>query len=177
MPIANSNSPRGFQIYRCANKNGPTIVPRTVNGARVKDIMIGDYVTIQVDGSVLRTTSNAATGLHGVVVGIQLNPKSQSSQGPESQDYIPAADAGAVLVCEDSVTEFVVQIATFTAATDVLENAELVDADGDQTLRQSRQSITAGNAQFRVIELADMPANNAAGAFALVVVRNLLAPM
>lgn len=175
MPIANSNSPRGFQIYRCANKNGPTIVPRTVAAGRVNDIMIGDYVTIQVDGSVIRTASNAATGQHGVVVGIQLNPK--SGQGPESQDYIPAADAGAVLVCEDSVTEFLVQIAAFTAATDVLANAELVDAAGDQTLRQSRQSITLGNAQFRVIELADMPANNSAGAFALVVVRNLLAPM
>lgn len=177
MPIANSNSPRGFQIYRCANKNGPTIVPRVVNAARATDLMIGDYYTIGVDGSATRTTSNAATGSHGIVVGIQLNPKSQNSQGPESQDYIPLADAGAILGCEDGVTEFLVQIAAFTQATDVLANAELVDAAGDQTLRQSRQSITLGNAQFRIIELADLPANNAAGAFALVVVRNLLAPM
>ena len=141
---------------------------------RVKDLMIGDAYAVDVAGNATRVTA-AGNTLRGVVEGIDLRPIAASAQGPVSQDFIPAADAGAIIGIEDPEQEFIVQIDTFSAATNVGVTAAVVDADGDQALRQSRQSIVvdAVNQQMRIIELLNSPADNAAGAFARVVVRLL----
>lgn len=147
-------------------------IRRPVLGARAKDLMVGDAYTLDAAGTASRATANSDT-IKGIVLGIDLNPIAASPQGPVSQDFVPATEAGAILGCEDNDAEYEVMIDTFVAAADILGNCELVDADGDTTLAQSRQSIKRGNAQFRLIELKDSPADNAAGAFARVIVRLL----
>src|SRR5262249_56696557 len=98
--------------------------------------------------------------LQGSVEGIDLARIAASTRGPVSQDSLPSSDAGAIIGIEDPTAEFYVQAATFTTATDATKTAAIVDADGDRTLRQSRQSVTpdASHQQARIIGLLQRPA-------------------
>lgn len=156
--MANVNAPMGFRLFRHGGKRAPAVIARTVKTGRTHDLMVGDAYNVNGD-DVIRTP--AATRASGIVVGIGLNPKSSSSQGPESQDYIPAADAGYILGCEDGDAEFEVQLdAAFDLDTHLGQTFDLINTDGDQALAQSRQQLdnstvhaTAG--EFRIIGTPD----------------------
>lgn len=170
MPLANVNSARGFTLFRGGGKREPRRVTRDVSASRGTTLMIGDAYVDAGDGTVTRSTSNADT-IIGIVEGIVLNPIAGSPQDSASQDYIPAADAGSIIGIEDQDAEFVVQADTVAIPGDIGSSFELVDAAGSVPLRQSRQSVTKGGAQFMLSSLLDNPADNAAGAFAKVIVR------
>lgn len=174
MPIANVNAPRGFSLLRQGGKAEAKRIRRAAASGRDKDLMIGDAYTLDVDGSALRLEV-ATDPMNGIVEGIDLNPIAASPQGPVSQDYIPAADAGAIIGIEDPDALFRVMITTIDTTMDIGKSAAIVDVDGSQALRRSRQSIVLDgtNKQVTILELLDSPADNASGAFAQVVVRLL----
>lgn len=170
MPLANVNSPRGFTLFRGGGKREPRRQRRTVSAGRGTTLMIGDAYVDAGDGTVTRSTSNADT-IIGIVEGIDLAPIAAAPDDSASQDYIPAADAGAIIGIEDQDAEFVVQIDTCAMPGDLGAACEIVDSAGSTTLRQSRQSVTKGAGQFMLMDLLQNPADNGAGPFAKVIVR------
>lgn len=172
MPIANSNSPRGFRLYRSGGQAEPKRTVRHVNGGRAKDLMIGDAYTLDVDMTALRATLNTDV-IKGIVEGIILAPVPTYPADSISQDFIANSDAGDIIGIEDSQAEFEVMATTIADPDDRGKSLAIVDVDGDRPLRQSRQSVVldAGNHQFTNMGLVDSPADNAAGAFARIVVR------
>lgn len=169
MPLANVNSPLGFKLYR-ASKPGVHRTFRTAGTGRTKDLMVGDaYMDAgNSDGTIIRAVANSDTIL-GFVEGFIVNPIAASPQGPVSQDYIPAADAGSVIGIEDKDAEFEVQ-ADDTTVEFIGSTMGLVDADGSQLFRQSRQAVATAGTQFVVTDLLNR-ADNTQGVDAKVVVR------
>lgn len=178
MALANVNAPRGFQLFQQGGKVGANREIRTAQAGRTggKDLMIGDAYTIMTDGYIRRVTADTDP-VHGIVEGIVFKQLSTTVL-TESQDYIPSTSEGQVIGIEDRNAIFVVQIATVAQA-DIDGTAggvEIVDADGNVLLRQSRQSVILGNEnQFQLVALAPITAANSLGAFAKVLVRTLQA--
>ena len=175
MPLANVDSPIGFYLLQPKGKKEPFTIRRQVAGSRSLSIMVGDAYTL--DGSAQAERAEGTEGtpdtVRGIVMGIDLAPLPASAQGPVSQDYITAADAGAILGIEDESATFRVQITTI-AVTDLGKNANLVNGTNSTLLRQSRQELDGGTLatsdfEFRVQDLLQSPADNAFGAFAKVV--------
>ena len=172
--MANQDSPLGFRLFRHGGKRAPTVIARAVLAGRTHDLMVGDAYNVNGD-DVIRTP--AGTRASGIVVGIDLAPKSGSSQGPESQDYIPAADAGIILGCEDPDAEFEVQFdEAYDADTHLGQTFDLINTDGNQALAQSRQeldasTVHASNGEFRLIGTVDRVDNDLTLADCQVVVR------
>ncbi len=177
MALANVNSPRGFQLLRASGLREPRRVKRHVLATRTFDLGIGDAYTL--DGSMNAVQAIGTEGsigtVRGIVEGIILAAIAASPNGPVSQDYIPAADAGDIIGIEDNNCDFLVQ-ATLALATDFGQTADLVNfAVFNEPLRQSRQEIDSASVgaskNFIMIQLLDSPADNALGAFAKIVVR------
>lgn len=140
--MANTNAPMGFRLYQFGGKRAPKTIERSVAAARADDLFPGDAYELDTNGLAIRAV--AANTAHGIVMGISLNPKSGSTQGPESQDYIPLADAGAIIGCEDPDAIFEVQLDAPYVAADMLGfTFDLLNTDGDQALGQSRQQLDA----------------------------------
>jgi len=178
MPLANVDSPNGFALLRSGGQRAPVRRRRVVAAGRADPLMVGDAYSLDASGqaSLAGGTDVAVTTVRGVVEGIILAPIAASPEGPVSQDYIPAADAGAIIGIEDLDAEFVAQITTIAAA-NIGMNVDLTNATASSVvLRQSRQELDgavldAADREFRVIELLDKPADNALGANARVVVK------
>jgi len=167
MPLANQDTPFGFKLYR-SSKVGVHRQNRTASAGRAKDLMVGDAYKDAGDGTVVRATANNDTIL-GIVEGIKVNPIAASPQGPVSQDYIPAADAGEIIGIEDKDAEYMVQIDDSTGEAPGTA-VGLVDADGSQLFRQSRQTVATAGTQFTVTEIP-LRADNQAGLLAKIIVR------
>lgn len=178
MPLANVDSPFGFRLVFSSGTREPRRIQRVVPASRSLSIMIGDSYTLDSSGQALRAvgTEASASAVRGIVEGIALNPIAASPNGPVSQDYLPAADAGAIIGIEDNNAEFRAQITTI-AVTDVGKRCQVVNNTNDVTLRQSRQELdgatlsASDDDEFVVVSLLDSPADNAYGANAKVVVR------
>lgn len=174
MPLANVNSPRGFTLFGQSGKQQLNRITRAAAADRVgaKDLMVGDAYTVLTDGSIRRCTS-ASDDVHGIVEGIIFRQVSTTVL-TESQTYIPGTTYGQVIGIEDRSAIFTCQIDTIAQADlDSAAVGALVDADGSQTLSQSRQSITLGGDNFVITLLTPLPANNSLGAFAQVLVKML----
>lgn len=166
MPLTPQNSPTGFRLWQPGGQGNAQRRRRPVLANRAKDLMVGDAYVLDAGGNASRLTAAADDGAPiGIVEGIDLNPIGASPQGPVSQDYIPAAEAGAIIGIEDDQAVFEVMDADalgFVAATDTGKDAAILDADGSQQFRRSRQSIVtdAVNKQFYIIGLVPSPADN-----------------
>lgn len=171
MPIANVAAPRGFLLYGQGGAQGVHRVRRRVAAGRSKDLMPEDAYHILTDGTVRRAVTGGE--VNGIVEGIVLN---SPNSGVESQDYIPAADAGYIIGIEDPLALFRVQTSDDFEETNIGDTCDVVDADGSQTLSQSRQKVGSfgGGTDFRVVDLVRDTASNAFGTNAWLVVRMLL---
>lgn len=171
MSLANVASPRGFLLYGQGGAQGVHRVRRRVAITRSKDLMAGDAYTILADGTVRRAVTGGEP--NGIVEGIELN---SPSQGVESQDYIKTTEAGYIIGIEDPLAMFRVQTSDDFEELNIGDKCDVVDADGDTTLAQSRQKVGSfgGGAQdFRVVDLVRDTASNAFGTNAWLVVRLL----
>ena len=172
MALANVDSPNGFRPYKWGGKGFVKRVRRVVASGRSKDLMVGDAYKLDSSGQASRATADDDV-IRGIVETIDLAPK--SGEGPESQDYIPAADAGAIVGIEDPDVLFEVQ-STTAAVTDIGKDVDISDADGNTTLAQSRQQVLGSSLgsgdQFRFMEPIDRP-DNSYGAFCRIAVRLL----
>jgi hypothetical protein len=174
MAYDNVDAPFGFRFYSEAGKDYPNLVPRPVAASRTDPIAVGDPYTIGTDGFAIKAVAGA---VHGIVAGFDFAPKTAGQ--PESQDYLPAADAGTILGIEDPNVHFEAQITTVALADFDGSACDIVGTDADATTRQSREELdgaTIGSgAQFRLVRLVPRPVDNALGANAKVIVRMLQA--
>ena len=163
MGYANVSRLMGFMPYLPAGKvygfitqrNIP-ITPTTNTGGNASlNLAIGDAYSLDSAGNAYRSGPNDV-------------------QGPVSIDFYSSGGTAAstVLGCEDPTVMFSVQSDTFAQA-NIGMSVNLVDAAPDSTLRQSRQSVSISGGvgtQFRVIDLVQDLAANAAGANAVIYV-------
>lgn len=163
--LANVDSPIGFYLFQPAGTREPFRRRRTVAADRTNPLFIGDAYELtantnnayQADG-----TEGTPGTVRGIVEGIELAPLPASPQGPVSQDYIIAADAGEIIGIEDAEATFKVQITTF-ANTDIDKRADLVNAvsRGNVALRQSRQELdgatlhASNDLEFLVLDITN----------------------
>ncbi len=167
MPLDNLNSPLGFKLYR-ESKPGSRRTYRTASASRAKDLMVGDAYKDAGDGTVIRAALDNDTIL-GIVEGFIVRAIAGAPQGPLSQDYLPAADEGQVVGIEDREAEFIVQMDDSTGEA-IGSTIGLVDADGSQLFRQSRQYTHTAGTQFTITEIP-LKADNQVGLYGKVVVR------
>lgn len=170
--LANRNGPMGFRIFQTKTPHPKTRSRDTV-ASMPHDLMVGDAYTVDANGAI---DDRAAAGevVRGIVMGFEIEPIAAYPQGPLSKDYIPSGTGGKVIGCEDPEAIFVVQATTF-ALSNSIQMADLLDANGDTGLRQSRQELDDGTfgsgTQFQIMGLAPSPADNAVGAYAKVLVK------
>jgi len=162
MPLANTHSPRGFHLFRHAGQREPKRVQRHAKADRVSNLMIGDAYTILADGTIARALgTDAQVGIvNGIIEGITLNPIPASTNGPVSQDYIAAADAGDVIGIEDGEALFETLVDTVIWPDNIGDLYDLTNVDGDSViLRQSRQYLdgAGGGEQFKLMDIFDSP--------------------
>ena len=183
MVIANASRPMGFIPYNMGGRANPIITPRPVAAARAgtnhnltnDDLAVGDAYTLDANGNAHRAGSTGGVDpVHGIVIGFKLAPNPTVAPGPLSQDYLPQAQAGTILGCEDPAARFVVQANTF-AVTNRSGKFDLADAVPDPTFRQSRQTLTTTNpgTNFLAEDITPESADNTYGANATVLVRLL----
>jgi hypothetical protein len=168
MSLANVAAPRGFILHGQGGATGVHRVRRRAASGRSKDLMPGDAYTILSDGTVRRAVTGGEP--NGIVEGIELN---SPNSGVESSDYIAAADAGYLIGIEDPLALFRVQTSDDFEETNGGDLFDVVDADGSQTLAQSRQKVGNGGSgqDFRAVELLQDTAANAYGTNAWLIVR------
>ena len=146
MALANVDSPIGFYPYALNANREAFRIRRDVAASRSLPVMIGDAYALTANTNNAFTaegTEGTPSDVRGIVEGIELNPLPGSAEGPVSQDYITAADAGAIIGIEDSQQMFRVQATTF-ANTNLDMRADLVNNTPSLTLRQSRQELDGG---------------------------------
>lgn len=173
---ANVQAPRGFTIAQLGGKRAAKSVPRPVAASRAHDLRVGDAYTLATGDHAVRAIGTST--VRGIVLGIDVAPIPADPQGPVSQQYILAADAGAIFGVEDPDTVLAVQIDT-AAETDVGSSVYLIDPgdeSGSLPLTQSRQYVSladpgAGVLNFKLLGLLRDNQANAWGAWAWVLVR------
>lgn len=177
MGYANNSTYFGFHPYRHGGSREPMRVRRVVAASRSADLMVGDAYSLDASGQASRAggADTTPTVVKGIVEAIELNPIAASPNGPVSQDYIPAADAGAIIGIEDEDALFLVKMTT-AAVSDTGKTFDLTNAGVSvlgPLLRKSQQAgdgATLGTGtQFVMHEIADRPTNNTAGAYVDVV--------
>lgn len=178
MPLDNVNAPNGF--ITLASYEPDKVVQRhvaanraVVGAAASAALAIGDACGIDANGYAFHAGADVA--VRGIVVGFVLAPipTIMNSQGPISQDYLPATDAGDVLLIEDPNVEFLVYTDLF-ARTDEGGLFNLQDGAPNALFRQSIQAldVSAGaGTQFKALRLDNSPADNAYGNYARAVVK------
>jgi len=138
--MANLDNPHGFTLYR-SGQSEPTrrVRPAPANRSPSAAIFIGDAYTL-VSGNATAATATPSV-INGIVEAIELNPIPAYPQGPTSQDYIVAAEAGAIIGIEDNSAEFNVQCAGIY--TDALGGSytDLSAVTGNVPLRRSGMTV------------------------------------
>lgn len=175
--LPNVDSPMGFMALYHGGRREPRRIQRTVLASRAQPLMPCDAYTLASGtdnaSQAVGTEGEAASTVRGIVEGIELNPIAASPDGPVSQDYIPAADAGGIIGIEDSDCHFRVQATTF-ANTNLGFRANLVNGTPSTVLRQSRQEIdgatlnASNDLEFLCIDIVQSPADNDYGANAKI---------
>lgn len=193
MGYSNTFRPMGFSPYLGGGKGASPTVPRPVAAARhvsaggnaSTDLAVGDAYTLDANGNAYRAGPNDT--VRGIVCGFRFlgNANVMSGQGPISLDYISGAfgQVGTTTVAyilgnEDpsALWSVAIQSADSFTAANVGMKVNLVDAAPDATYGQSRQTINisgGAGAQFEATDIAQMPADNAYGTNAQIVVRML----
>lgn len=180
MGYPNRFAPNGFAPVNLEGIKSPVKARRPVVANRAQTasastaiLSVGDAYTLDANGNALHAGPNDV--VKGIVELIELEavPNLMNSNGPVSVDQMLQAYFGAIIGIEDSRVFFEVQSNVFnTANIGALFN--LNDTIAPSLLfRQSRQYLfvpTAG-LQFRSVDIAYRPTDNAYGVDARVIVR------
>lgn len=179
MSYANQFSPNGFRplqgdaIKSAKTLRRPVLSGRVATASATEVIIcVGDAYTLDANGNAKHAGPNDV--VYGIVAAIELQAVQtiMNAMGPVSDDFLAAAESGAIIGIEDPAVYFEVQSDTF-ATTNENGLFNLVDALSSTLFRQSSQSITtaAPGTQFRAIDIVNRPTDNAYGANARVIVR------
>jgi hypothetical protein len=168
--MANVNAPMGFRLILTG---GHEPIRRQRHADALRDatngaIASGDAVFIAADGFVDRCSGGEQP--NAIVEGLALKGV---NEGPVSYSFLPGNVAGDLICIEDPTAQFETQTnATIPAANfDAAAEVNVVDANPDETLAQSRQQVgDVGGNQLRLVAPIDRPDNVAYAQYQKVVV-------
>lgn len=180
MGYPNQFAPNGFSpvnlegIKSPIRMRRPVVANRNPTGSASTAILsVGDAYTLDANGNALHAGPNDV--VYGIVDLIELEavPTIMNANGPVSVDQVMQPYSAFIIGIEDSKVFFETQADNFNPP-NIGQLYNLNDTVAPSTLfRQSRQYIATGAAgtQFRAMDIAYRPTDNAYGANARVIVR------
>lgn len=163
--MANVDRPNGFRFVKTLTGTPVSAMIRqyNVDSSNASAIFIGDAVTLDADGNVSKSATNAS--FLGVVVGVGVDnithgPTGYYNAANLNQRYIPASTAGVVAVIPVEGNLFEIQSASDLDLA-IGAPADIVPGTGNTTTGLSTTELTTStNADVIVVEYNTSPDND-----------------